>query len=127
MAAGAVHPSDVAGIHPAVLEQPEQVAAVGAYAAGMVHLRARPGQSQGLIQPLAAAEGLHTAGGDGFSGTDGMVHRINQIPVERAEIQNFHKPPPLSLLCIKNAGKCMGDSASGKRRFPHNDIMAPAK
>ena len=76
------------------IEGLKQHTAVLAHRTGEVHFIACAAKGNALVEALAAAELLHLVGGNGLSGTDEFLQRIDLINVKRAENDHLHSNSP---------------------------------
>ena len=106
--AGTRRAADMADIHPRGAKRVKEHIPVLTDDAGMENFGAGFGQSDGLIESLAAAEQVLGLGQEGFAGTDDMVHLIDVIKIDGTVIYDFHGAFLRCFFChyrSKNAGE----------------------
>ena len=90
VAVGGFGPAQEGAVHAAVLQPGPQHFPLGPHQPGVVDLRPSHSQSYGLVQPLAAAAEAVGDSGDGLTGLCQVVHGVDVVDVQRANIQNLH-------------------------------------
>ena len=101
VAVGQVGPAEKAAVHAAVDQTLAQELALAADEARVVDLRAGHGEGDGLVEALAAAADGIVRGGQGLPCPGQMVHVIDVVDIQGADVQDSHIRVPPSVRVVR--------------------------